>query len=178
MLLEPVMPNAAEQIWKQLGIRESVHKPGNFEKIRKFSLEPGHRIGKPVPLFCKITDDEISKWKKKLEKEVKYVNIKDFEKIDLRVAEIKSAENIEGSDNLYKLEIDIGEDERRTIVAGIKKNYDQDELVGKQIIVISNLEPAKIRGVESNGMLLAASEGKKVVILTPDKRLKPGSKIS
>ncbi|MFQ6009826.1 MAG: methionine--tRNA ligase [Candidatus Aenigmatarchaeota archaeon] len=178
VLLEPFVPKSAQSIWKQLGIRESVHKAGNFDLIKKFTLESGHKIGKPKPLFKKIGNEELKEWKKKLQEEVKYVNIEDFEKLDLRVAEIKSAEIVKGSDNLYKLEIDMGEEERRTIVAGIRKNYEQDELVGKQIIVIANLKPAKIKGIESKGMLLAAEEGKKVVILTPDKRLKPGSKVS
>ena len=98
----------------------------------------------------------------------------EFEKVKLKVAEIKAVEDIEGADKLYKLTIDVGEE--RTIIAGIKSAYSKEELIGKQIIVVNNLEPAKIRGVESNGMLLAASDGEPV-LLTIDKPVKNGSKI-
>ena len=120
------------------------------------------------------------------------IKIEDFQKLDLRVAEIKSVEEIEGAAKLYKLKIDLGERkpetdqgsvsirEERQLVAGIKAHYTPDELVGKKIIVIANLEPAKLRGVESQGMLLAASTENKeqVVVLTVDKDVPNGSKIS
>ncbi|MBU3905104.1 MAG: methionine--tRNA ligase subunit beta [Nanoarchaeota archaeon] len=98
----------------------------------------------------------------------------EFSKLDLRVAEIKEAKEVEGADKLLELTIDVGEE--KTIVAGIKTAYSPEELIGKQIIVVNNLEPAKIRGVESNGMLLAATDGEPV-LLTVDKPVKNGSKI-
>ena len=76
----------------------------------------------------------------------------DFAKLELRVAEIKEVQEIEGADKPWKIIIDVGEEKQ--IVAGIKQNYTKEELIGKQIIVVNNLEPAKLRGVESNGMLL------------------------
>lgn len=102
----------------------------------------------------------------------------DFLKIDLRVAEITACEDIEGADNLYRLTIDIGEE--RSIVAGIKKYYTKDELVGKKIAVVANLEPRRLRGTMSHGMLLAASSEDKtsIVLLTLDKSIPNGSKIS
>ncbi len=98
--------------------------------------------------------------------------------MDLRVAEIKACEDLEGADKLYKLTIDVGEE--RTIVAGIKQYYMKDELVGKKIIVITNLEPRKLRGVLSHGMLLAASneDRSSVVLVVPDKDIPNGSKVS
>jgi methionyl-tRNA synthetase len=101
-------------------------------------------------------------------------------KVDLRVAEVKACDDIEGADKLYKLTIDIGEAEPRTIAAGIKQYYEKEELVGKKIAVVANLEPRKLRGIISHGMLLAASnEGKSsVVLLVLDKEIPNGSKIS
>lgn len=107
-------------------------------------------------------------------------NIKftDFEKIDMRVAEIQNIEDIEGTDNLYKLTISIGK-ELRTIVAAIKKFYSHDDLKGKKIIVLTNLEPKKIRGIESKGMLLAAvsEDESRVSLIVPEKDAKVGDKV-
>jgi len=106
------------------------------------------------------------------------ITFDDFLKIDLRVAEIKTCEDIEGADKLYKLTIDMGEE--RLIVAGIKQYYSKEELVGKRIAVVANLEPRKLRGIMSHGMLLAASNDDRssIVLLTLDKTITNGSKIS
>ncbi len=106
------------------------------------------------------------------------ITFDDFMKLDLRVAEIKACEDVPGADKLYKLNIDVGEE--RTIVAGIKLYYTKEELVGKKIAVVANLEPRKLRGIESHGMLLAASTEDKssVVLLTLDRNIANGSKIS
>ena len=106
------------------------------------------------------------------------ITFDDFLKVDLRVAEIKACEDVEGADKLYKLTIDVGEE--RTIVAGIKLYYSKEELIGKKIAVVTNLEPRKLRGILSHGMLLAASNEDKssVVLLTLDKDIPNGSKIS
>ncbi|MCX5816516.1 MAG: methionine--tRNA ligase subunit beta [Proteobacteria bacterium] len=106
------------------------------------------------------------------------ITFDDFLKTDLRVAEIKACEDLPGADKLYKLTIDIGEE--RTIVAGIKQYYTKEELIGKKIAVVANLEPRKLRGVTSHGMLLAASneENTSIVLLTLDKDISNGSRIS
>ena len=101
------------------------------------------------------------------------IEFQDWEKIELRVAEILSAERISGSDKLIKLEVDLG-NEKRTIVAGIYPHYQPEELVGKQIIILANLEPRKLMGVESQGMVLATES---VVLISPEKRVKNGEKI-
>ena len=100
----------------------------------------------------------------------------DFEKLDLRVAEIQNVDDIEGADKLYKLDISIG-DESRVICAGIKEFYSHDELKGKKIIVLTNLAPRKLRGIESEGMLLAASNADhtSVSLITPDVDIEAGS---
>jgi methionyl-tRNA synthetase len=106
------------------------------------------------------------------------ITFEEFVKMELRVAEIKSCEDIEGADKLYKLTIDAGEE--RHIVAGIKQHYTKEELVGKKIVIVANLEPRKLRGVMSHGMLLAASNEDKsaVVLLTLDRDVPNGSKVA
>ena len=106
------------------------------------------------------------------------ITFDDFLKIELRVAQIRECEDIPGADKLYKLTIDMGEE--RTIVAGIKTHYTKEELVGKKIAIVANLEPRKLRGITSHGMLLAASADDKssVVLLTVDKEIPNGSRIS
>lgn len=101
-----------------------------------------------------------------------------FKKVDLRVAQIKECEEIPGADRLYKLTIDAGEE--RQIVAGIKPYYTKEELVGKRIVIVANLEPRALRGIMSHGMLLAASSEDKssVVLVTPDKDIPNGSAVS
>jgi len=99
----------------------------------------------------------------------------DFARLDLRVGRILKAEPVEGSKKLYKLDVDIGE--RRTIVAGLAGYYTPEELEGRLVVVVANLEPRKIFGILSEGMLLAAVDGKNVALLTPDKEVKPGTKI-
>ena len=105
------------------------------------------------------------------------ITFEDFQKIDLRVGKIVVAEKVEGSEKLLKLQVDLGiELGQRQIVAGIAQVYQLEELVGKQIVVIVNLETKIIKGLESQGMLLATGEGE-IAILSPDKEIMPGSKI-
>ena len=104
------------------------------------------------------------------------ISIQDFSEIDLRVAEIKAVEEHPDADKLLVLKIDTGDDEKQ-LVAGIKNHYSAEELVGKKIIVVNNLAPAVLRGVESQGMLLAARDGDKVVLLTTEKDVEPGSRV-
>ena len=107
------------------------------------------------------------------------IKIQDFEKLDLRVAEIQEVEDVENADRLYKLTISLGE-EVRTICAAIKQFYSKDDLKGKKIIVLTNLEPRTIRGIESKGMLLAAvnEEKNQLALLTIDNDIAPGTKVS
>jgi methionyl-tRNA synthetase len=104
-------------------------------------------------------------------------SLADFQQIDLRIATVKSAELHPNADRLLVLKIDVGGEERQ-IVAGIRASYEPASLVGKQVVVVANLEPAKLRGLESQGMLLAARDGDRVVVLTPDAPVASGSKVS
>jgi len=107
------------------------------------------------------------------------ISFKDWNKLDLRIAEILEAENIEGANKLYKLKIDLGT-ETRILVAGLKPYYTKDELEGKKCIVFTNLEPKTIKGIESKGMVLAVvnDDNSEVKLLQPDGVVELGSKIS
>ncbi|OGZ02781.1 MAG: methionine--tRNA ligase subunit beta [Candidatus Liptonbacteria bacterium RIFCSPLOWO2_12_FULL_60_15] len=105
------------------------------------------------------------------------ISIEDFKKAELKIAKILSAERVEGSEKLIKLKVSLGEEERQ-IVAGIGKAYEPEALVGKEIVVVANLEPRTMMGIESQGMLLAASEGDGLpVLLVPEREIAPGSSV-
>ena len=106
------------------------------------------------------------------------ITLEDFQKIELKVATVLAAEPHPNADRLLVLRIDLGGGDERSLVAGIRATYDPASLVGRQIVVVANLEPAKLRGVESQGMLLAARDGDRVVVLTTDGAVAPGSKVS
>jgi methionine--tRNA ligase beta chain len=105
------------------------------------------------------------------------IEFNEWQKFDFRIAEILEVEDHPNADKLYVLKIKIGEEEK-TIVAGIRKSYSKEELIGKKIVVFNNLKPTVLRGVKSEGMLLAASDKEKIVLLTPEKDIESGSKIS
>jgi len=103
------------------------------------------------------------------------ISFSEWQKLDIRVGKILEVRDIEGADKLYKLEVDTGE--KRTLVAGIKQHYDKKELKGKKCIVLCNLEPKTMKGVESEGMILAADEDGKPILISPEKDVAFGSKI-
>jgi len=163
--LKPFMPSFSAKLAKQLAVNIT-----SWDQAKKFDVKPRHSIGEPSALFTKFKDNNTNK------KDPNLVSIEDFEKLDIRVGKILSAERIPKSKKLLRLEVDLGK-EKRTLVAGIAEHYPPEELVGKSIAVVANLEPAKLMGVTSEGMLLAAEDEKGVSIFTPDKPVKPGSKV-
>ncbi|MBI4125226.1 MAG: methionine--tRNA ligase, partial [Deltaproteobacteria bacterium] len=156
--LKPFLPATSEKILKQFGKTKIQKAPALFPRIET----AGPRSAVHGPRSQKGGDNMVS--------------IDDFAKLDLRVAQILEAQRVEGADKLLQLQIDLG-DEKRQIVAGIAQHYQPEDLVGKKIVVVANLKPAKIRGVKSNGMLLAASGADTISILTPVKDVPVGSKI-
>jgi len=171
IVLQPFIPETSDKIWKQVGLKGKK----KWDDAKKFNLKSG-KIGKPKPLFKKIDDKELKKWKKLFEKPKEgdnLITLEQFSKIELRVAEIKEVDRVKGSDKLLKLQVDVG-DEQKQIVAGIKEAYKPEELIGKQIIIVNNMKSAKLAGVESKGMLLAAEP---TVLLTVGKKVKNGAKI-
>jgi methionine--tRNA ligase beta chain len=105
------------------------------------------------------------------------INIEEFRRLELKVGTVRSAEAHPNADRLLVLRVDLGSEERQ-IVAGIRRSYIPEELVGRQVVIVANLEPATLRGIESQGMLLAASDGERIVVLTPQKEVSAGSKVS
>ncbi len=105
------------------------------------------------------------------------VGIEDFLKLDIRLAKVLSAERVEGSEKLLRLRVSLGEEER-TLMAGIAKHYSPEELVGKKVLILANLKPRKIFGVESQGMVLALSDGENLSLIVPDRDIKEGAKAS
>lgn len=104
------------------------------------------------------------------------VSFEDFKKLDLRIAKVVDVKEHPDADKLYLLQVDVG-DETKQIIAGIRLSYSIDELIGRNIVIVNNLEPVTLRGQESNGMLLAASDGENPVILIPEKDVEPGTGI-
>tara|TARA_B100000686_G_scaffold350040_1_gene444866 strand:+ start:552 stop:2411 length:1860 start_codon:yes stop_codon:yes gene_type:complete len=156
-LLHPIMPVRIEKILKMIGL--------DMAKGLK-QVKPGQLIGEFEIPFPRI---ELEKNNSEIEKEQTMsdskIEINDFAKLDLRTAIVKSAEKVEGADKLLKLKLELG-DEMRQIVAGIAEHYSVEDIIGKTIIIVANMKPAVIRGVESNGMLLAASTDESVTVLT------------
>jgi methionine--tRNA ligase beta chain len=105
------------------------------------------------------------------------ITIDEFRKVELKIATIKSAEPHPNADRLMVLQVDLGS-EQRQICAGIRNHYNPEDLVGKQVVIVANLETAKLRGLESQGMLLAASDAGRVIILNPENPVQAGSKVS
>jgi len=178
LLFYPVIPQKASKLRETLGFKEKELIP-SLEKEKDWGyLKPGTKIGEITALFPRLSEKEkkaveISK-EKKMENQI---SIEEFAKLDFRVAKVLEAERVEGAKKLLKLKVEFGE-EKREIVAGIAEHYKPEDLSGKTIILLTNLKPARIRGIESNGMLLAASEGGNLVLLTTDKEINPGAKIS
>ncbi len=191
ILSSPIIPFTSDKIWQMLQLEGSA-KDASWSEIGTSPLPAGHRIGELSILFKKIEDSEIVKEMEKLggvvekkpaEKntakpqpiENHQITIDDFAKVQLRVAEIVAAEPVKGADRLLKLQVKIGE-KTRQIVAGIAQHYSPDELPGKNVVVVANLKPAKLRGEISEGMILAAVDKKTgLTLVTPEKIIPSGS---
>lgn len=169
VLLLPFMPSAGENILKEFGSYVS-----NFDSLKWGFLKSGLKIKKFDPIFPRIEKDNLEITGNEAENIIVY---EDFSKLDLRMAEILSAERVKNSEKLIKISASLGGKEK-IIVAGIGKFYTPEELIGKKIIILTNLEPKELMGIKSNGMLLAASDKNGLSLLTIDKAIKVGSKIS
>ncbi len=186
-LVRPVMPHAADLIAAQMGLAPLA---GWNQIGQPDTIPAGTELKAPVPMFPRIEAKkpapkaDIAPSAPKPEPKptppqtaMEEITIDDFAKVQLRVARVLEAEAIEGSDKLLKLQVIIGE-ERRQIVAGIKTSYDPMDLVGRQVVVVYNLKPAKLRGVESQGMLLAATDDAgAAILLQPDRESPEGARV-
>jgi len=177
ILTAPFMPSSAEKIWASLGLEGSVHEQ-KWNDAKKPAIKGGHKIKEPQVLFKKIEDKDVQEEVEKLKRlsEAKkgkpMVKYEDFSKLEIKIGKILEAEAVEKSDKLVRLKIDTGE--IRQVLAGIKKNYKPEELLGRKVVVLCNLEPKKLMGLESQGMVLADESGH---LLSPDQEAKEGSKV-
>jgi methionyl-tRNA synthetase len=185
-LVSPVMPGTADEIERQLGLKGWKR---TWPQSSEWGLLPGgQEIARAEPLFPQIeaakaepsTSPKAPAKSAAAPKEKAMISFKDFQKLDLRVGEVLTAEPVPNADKLLKLTVDIG-DEQRTMVAGVALSYKPEELVGTRVVVVANLEPATIRGVRSEGMILAGwvqGDDASISIVAPQRPLPKGSKVS
>lgn len=166
LLSEPVIPFTAEKIRNFLKIKEY-----RWDDLGNPLIHEGTILGKTEILFEPISNEKITIERRKMMGNI--IKFSDFQALDLKIGKIKNAERVEGTDKLIKLLVDTGGDTRQ-LVAGIGDVYKPEELIGKNIVVLLNLEPKEIRGVESRGMLLAAVHDGKPVLITTDTDVPPG----
>ena len=178
--LKPFLPTKADKIAEIMNL-------GDLDdwQAAKVTLPTGHEINKAKPLFKKIEDDEIDAQKAKLKENLKteeekdnmsdLITIDQFDEVVIKIGQVKEAEKIEKSDKLLKLQVDIGEEKPRQIVAGLAKFYSPEELVDRKVCVVANLQPAKLFGTLSEGMILATGESG--ALLTPDVKAEVGERI-
>lgn len=181
LLIAPFMPSTAEKILERLGVVKTIDELRLHEDATWGSLVEGTPVNKGEPLFPRIEVKERRKMpekprERKGEVERESISIDMFQKIDLRVGVVKQAERIRKSTKLLRLVIDIGEE--RQVVASIAQHYAPEDLMGKQVVLVANLQPARLMGVESHGMLLAAHDGDVLRIIIPEQTVAPGGKVS
>ena len=191
VLSEPFLPNTSAKLYEMLNMNKM-----SWNDLTKQILKPGHALGKSSLLFEKIEDDVIEKQILKLTstKALNQSGIKnpkseieqkplttydDFTKMDIRIGTIVAAERVPKTEKLLKLTIDTGID-KRTVVSGIAKGYEPENIIGQQVTILINLEPRKIKGIESQGMILMAEDSStgKLVFMQPKESATNGSKIS
>jgi methionyl-tRNA synthetase len=181
LLMEPVMPESAQRIWSMMGNTDQV---GGHPLGEALEYPPSRELPSPTPPFTKMEDDRIRELeallKKRVEdamnreKELKDISIDEFGRMDIRIGVIRAAVKVKGSKKLLNLTIDIGGEERQ-VVSGIAEFYGEEDLVGKEVAVVVNLAPARIFGLESRGMILAA--GEKASLLIPLRPVEPGTRV-
>ena len=190
ILINPVLPFTSQKIWNILNLPGKPEESG-WDYVGATPLQDGHIIGDLEILFVKIEDpvaqEEVERLKKvqtemQIEKEKEtilenLISFEEFQKVALKTAKVIEAEKIPKADKLLKLKVNLG-DEERQLVAGIAQHYTPEELIGKTIIIVANLQPATIRGIESQGMLLAVEDGDQLTLLTTEKEAAPGKRVS
>jgi methionyl-tRNA synthetase len=185
VMVFPFMPAVAEEIWAQLGLTDSVEGAG-WGQCAAGRLPSGGTIARGKPIFPRI---DMRRAKVRLEGpeseqapaeaaggEAPTISIEEFARLDLRVGRIESARKVPGKDRLLELEVDLG-GETRTVAAGMAEEFSPDSLIGKHVVLVANLKPAKIGGVRSHGMILAAGDEKPLALVTLDRECPLGTKV-
>ncbi|MEI6100423.1 MAG: methionine--tRNA ligase subunit beta, partial [Eubacteriales bacterium] len=185
VLISPVMPQTALKIRAQLGVSEEL---GTWDSVQRYGgIETGTTVCRGESLFPRIDVpkelEELEKLEKKeepvaallaqTEAHDSEITLEDFKKVVLKTASVLEAEPLEGSDKLLKLKVKCG-DETRTIVSGIRETYSAEEMVGKTVVIVANLKPAKLRGVLSEGMLLAVGKNPDIALICANKEVPDG----
>lgn len=180
VLLQPFMPETAKSIFEQMNTNETAWN--SLESFGK--IKAGDRVGNATPLFARLDEaKKMEEIEKSLEKPVveekepeNLISIEDFAKVEIKVGKVLESQYVEGADKLLVSKIKVG-DSVKQIVSGIAKFYPPEEFVGKTVAVVTNLKPVKLRGVLSEGMILAASDKKNLSLLTVDKDIADGTQI-
>ena len=184
VLISPFMPDTAQKIYDHLCLGKL---PSDFESVKTFgglpvggdvvkgeALFPRRDVKKELAELEKLAESDDKKEEKK---DGEYITIDDFSKVKLAAAKVLACEKVEGSDKLLKMTLDAG-GETRVVVSGIARHYSPEYMVGKTVVIVKNLKPAKLKGITSEGMILCASDGKDVVFVSPEKEVAPGSEVS
>ncbi len=187
ILVGPFMPVVAEEIWERLGL---AGVPPAWKDVEAGRLPAGVRVQVGRPLFPRVDLDRAwqrleakqEKTQKVAEDEPKEVaavtvSYEEFQRLDLRAGKVLEVEKAPGSDKLYRLQIDLGEETPRQVVAGLAENFAPEDIQGKTVVVVANLEPATIRGIRSYGMILAVGEDKPLALVVADQEVPAGSKV-
>ena len=172
-LFHPIMPGKMSEILRDVGLKEADNPCMKDNLV----LKEGQPLPEKASLFPRVKlETPEKKQPEKAMKDQELVSIEDFKRIQLKVARITSAERAPKSDKLLIIEVELGT-EKRKLVAGMAHCYKPEELIGKLVVMVANLKPARIRGIESYGMLLAAEQGDKLVFIVPDGEIEPGAEI-
>jgi len=177
----PVIPDSSRKIWQLLGETKSPEEE-SYEDLAFFNFTPGQKTQKAEPLFPRVDlknflkEEKDQKASPLMEERMDIITYDEFKRMDLRVGEILKADRVEGTEKLVKMEVDIGT-ETRQMIAGIADKYAPEDLEGKKVIVIANLKPAVIRGIESQGMLLAAEVDGKAILPVFTEDIPAGAKV-
>lgn len=188
VLIQPFMPSTSPKIWHQMGIKEDIETQwntaskwgvlnNNFKINNAEVIFPRIDLKKEMKELEKMSNNKQSEKKDTKTNNNKQITIDDFAKLDLRIAKVLNAEKVEGTDKLLKLELEVGS-EKRQVVSGIAKHYSPDDIIGKNVVLVYNLKPVKLKGVKSEGMILAASSKKEFSLLSSDIDIESGTKIS
>jgi methionyl-tRNA synthetase len=177
----PVLPESSQKIWQFLGEKNPIEEEF-YSELAFFNFKQGQKTQKPQPLFPRVIlkdflkEEESQKASSLEEESMDIITFDEFKRMDFRVGEIMKAERVEGTEKLVKMEVNIGT-ETRQMIGGIADTYTPEELEGKKVIVIVNLKTAVIRGIESQGMLLAAEVGGKAIIPVFTEDVPAGAKV-
>ena len=174
VLLAPIMPDASTEVLDRLGLEFDPMKLRLDHHAAWGTLQPETQTRRGKSLFPRI-ERKVEVAEEEVNSKKPIVKLDEFSRLDLRVAEIVKAESVPDSENLLKLEIDLGE--KRTVVAGIATSYQTEDLVGRQVVVVANLKPTTLMGIRSEAMVLVTSVDGQMALIAPEKKVKPGSPV-